>query len=354
MELFSIRNIRLHNQLLTKKPYSEPADVISHLGAIQAQDYGGAKWSIGMRMDNANDDIIENALINKTIVRTWLMRGTLFFVNSADLRWIQQLVAPKIIASLKRRHAELELDTTTLIRTNTIITESLAKAPLLSRTALMSIIQQHGISTEGQRAAHILNYASLNGLICQTNSVKSIPNYILAERIEVPHSTLTKPEAIAELTRRYFTSRGPATISDFAWWSGLTIKEIKAGIEAHKSTLVGETYEAQTYWFNPDLVPVNPKPSALLLPGFDEFLLGYKDRSASLESQFSTYWCPGNNGMFMPFVVKDGEVIGTWKRQKNKSKAELTINYFKPASKLSSTAYKNAAAKWDGFRLNTQ
>lgn len=345
MSLQTMRNTRLYSQLLTHKPFTEPHEIISHFGAIQAQDYHGAKWSIGLRLPGATDDVIENALINKRIVRTWLMRGTLFFVKSDDLRWIQQLIAPKIITSLKRRHTELELDAHTLSRTSHIITEALAKSPLLSRKELMSIIQENGISTEGSRSYHILLYASLNGLICQTNSVKSMPNYALTDRIEAHRSLLTREEAVAELTRRYFISRGPATIADFSWWSGLTVKEIKGGLDANNHLLTNETIDGQLYWFmdNPNSIPT--EPNSHLLPGFDEFLLGYKDRTASLQTEFNSLWCPGNNGMFMPFVVKDGEVIGIWKRIKKKGSKELEIAYFAKSKKLSAQAYSDAAEK---------
>lgn len=340
-----IRNTRLCSQLLTHKPFTEPHEIISHFGAIQAQDYSGAKWSIGARLPGATDKDIENALINKQIVRTWLMRGTLFFVKSEDLRWIQQLVAPKIITSLKRRHTELELDAHTLSRTSHIITEALAKSPLLSRKELMSIIQENGISTEGSRSYHILLYASLNGLICQTNTVKNMPNYILIDRIEAHRSLFTREEAIVELTRRYFISRGPATIADFAWWSGLTIKEIKGGLDANNHILTNETIDGQLYWFkdNPNRIPT--EPNFHLLPGFDEFLLGYKDRTASLQTQFNTLWCPGNNGMFMPFVVKDGEVIGIWEKVKKNSSKDLEITYFSKSQKLPTKVYSEVAEK---------
>lgn len=345
MPPLSIRNTRLYNQLLTHKPFTEPGEILSHFGAIQAQDYSGAKWSIGARLSGATDSDIENALINKSILRTWLMRGTLFFVKSDDLRWMQQLVAPKIIASLKRRHAELELDTDTLLRTSHFLTEALAKSPLLSRKELMSIIQRNGISTEGSRSYHILLYAALNGLICQTNSVKSMPNYILTDRIEAHRSPSTREEAIAELTRRYFTSRGPATIYDFAWWSGLTIKEIKIGLEANKKGIISETFNGQTYWFSENSNAIPAEPNVQMLPGFDEFLLGYKDRTVSLQTQFNTLWCPGNNGMFMPFVVKNGEVIGIWKRINGNSAKNIEITYFTKSGKLAAQAYSAAAQK---------
>lgn len=345
MSLQTIRNTRQYNQLLTHKPFTEPGEILSHFGAIQAQDYSGAKWSIGARLSGATDSDIENALINKRILRTWLMRGTLFFVKSDDLRWIQQLVAPKIITSLKRRHTELELDTHTLSRTSHIITEALTKSPLLSRKEIMSIIQENGISTEGARSYHMLLYASLNGLICQTNSVKSMPNYILIDRIEAHRSPLTREEAIAELTRRYFISRGPATIADFAWWSGLTITEIKKGLEANKDKLISETIDEQTYWFQDNPNAAVSKPNIQLFPGFDEFLLGYKDRTASLHTQFNTLWCPGNNGMFMPFVVKNGEVIGIWKKVKKNSSKDIEISYFSKSEKLPTKAYGEVAEK---------
>jgi hypothetical protein len=331
----TFRNARLHNQHITHNPYNVPETVISHMGAIQAQDYQGAKWSIGLRLKDATEDAIENALINKLIVRTWLMRGTLFFVNSNDLRWMQQLLSPKIIAGLKRRNTELELDAATLGHCNKILEKALTDTPFLSRKELILIVEKNGITTEGQRAAHILQYAALHGLICQTNSVKNVPNYISTEQIKAKPLTFTREEALAELAKRYFTSRGPASLQDFIWWSGLTVSDAKMGFESIKTTFISETIDGQIYWFNPGTpVAAFTNPLMHFMPGFDEFLLGYKNRTISLNPQFNNHWCPGNNGMFMPFILKDGQVIGTWKRATKKDIIQFEPGYFKKQYKI--------------------
>ena len=276
--------------------------------------------------------MIERALYEKQILRTWLMRGTLHFVTSGDVKWMLALLAPKIILGCRRRYKELELDSHTLLKTNDLLEKAL-HLNLSSRTELLAFINHHGISTQGQRAAYILQRASLDAIICQNVLVRNVPNYTLLDFLpEIP--PLNRAEALAELAKRYFTSRGPATLQDFVWWSGLSVSDAKTGLEACKSFLIQETIHDQTCYLavNNHLLSEN-NTSVHLLPGFDEYLLGYKNRIASLDPIHQLIWCPGNNGMFMPYIVVDGKMAGTWKRTIKKNTVEMEITPFAPLDK---------------------
>lgn len=318
---------RLRNQQISQSSMQSPEAVVSWLGAIQGQDFTGAKWSIGLRLGSVKDTDIDDAFITRKIVRTWLMRGTLHIVSAADLEWIRSLVAPRIIKGNARRYKELELDDATMFRSNDIIAKALLEKKLLSRPELLAILEKQGISTAGQRAPYMLQRASYDGLVCQTNAVRNQPNYVLIDNAW--RRNMDRNDAVAELTKRYFVSRGPATIQDFVWWSGLTVSDLKAGLEANRSFLTSEKIGDQTYWMSAK--PISGKTtrsSVYLLPGFDEFLLGYKDRSASIQQKFSNNWCPGNNGMFFPFLVIDGQVKATWKRTVKKDKVVIEVKPF--------------------------
>lgn len=301
-------------------------------GGVQAQDYSGAKWAVGQRLKKCTDVDIERALTEKKIVRTWAMRGTFHFVAASDIRWMLALLAPRIIERNARRYRELELDEETLMESNEVLKNALQDGSHLNRRELLAILQKNGISTEGQRAHYILQRASLDGLICQeVMHTNNNPIYMSME--ELPETKiLTHHEALAELAKRYFTGHGPATIQDFTWWSGLLSNDAKAGLEAVKSSLVSETIEGKTYWYSPLTQDTkHSSPKAHLLPSFDEYQVGYKDRSASLEKVHSKK--KNIENIMYPTIAVDGQIVGTWKR---KFKGNEVIMDLKPLTTFNS------------------
>ncbi|HEY4785698.1 MAG TPA: winged helix DNA-binding domain-containing protein [Bacteroidales bacterium] len=346
----NIPALRLFNQQIAMPRFEKPDEILAWLGAIQGQDYQGAKWSVGLRLTKATDVDIENAFTGRKILRTWLMRGTLHMVAANDINWIRTLVAPKIITGNTRRYRELELDAETLVKSNDLLVKALQSKKQLNRKELLAFLEKNGMSTKGQRAAYMLQRASYDGLICQLNTVKNQPVYVLMDELPEGKKITDRNEAVVELTKRYFTSRGPATIQDFVWWSGLTVADTKFGLEANRSFLVEEKIGEQTYWLS---AAKNSKTGngngVFLLPGFDEFLLGYKDRIASLQPQFSTKWCPGNNGMFYPFVVADGLVTGIWKREITKNSMVVRIEPFYKSVQLQNGMLAALAKNYSDF-----
>ncbi len=340
---------RLVSQQLAHSRLSNPTEVVHWLGAVQAQDYLGAKWSLGLRIENAHDRDIEAALNSGTIYRTWAMRGTLHFVAASDIHWMLALVAPRIIAASARRYRELELDEPTFARSNPILVEALTNSAPLNRTALMAILEQHGISTTGQRAPYLLQRASMDRLICQAATVKNDPTYQLLEVPDANTALFDTTAALAELTRRYFQSRGPATVADLGWWSGLPIAAVKRGMAALQSELVEEIIEGQSYWRHRDTpTSGDPLSRAYLLPGFDEYLLSYKDRSASLDMAHMRTLTPAN-GMLNPTMVYDGRVIGTWRRTFQKKSVTVTFSPFAPLSPAQERAFAEALEQYGVF-----
>jgi hypothetical protein len=261
------------------------------------------------------------------------MRGTLFFVAAADVGWMVKLVAPRLIAQSARRRAELGLDDATLTRTNDLLARAVQDAhdaghPAPARQTLFAMLEADGIPMNGQRGYHMLHRATFDGLLCQANAVRNEPTFIPVP----PGKHMARDEAAAELARRYFTSRGPATLKDFMWWSGLLAAEARAGLDAVKSALIEETIDGKSYWRAAD-APAQPPParSVYLLPGFDEYLLGYMDRGAALDPQHAQKICPGANGVFFPTIVIDGRVVGTWKSAIKKGAAAITLSPFEGA-----------------------
>ena len=327
MNLRDIALERLWSQNIEYHRYKSPSELVTWMGALQAQDYTGAKWSIGLRILGITDKNVEKALKNKSIVRTWAFRGTLHFVSSSDLLWILDILSPHIISRNNRRYKQLNLDDETLSKSNDILYNALADVNQLSRTELRDILKQEGISTEGQRTAYMLQRASLDGLICQSVMKRNNPTYISTKGFT--KSKIGIKEGLIELARRYFDSHGPATLKDFVWWSGLLVKDARTGLNAIKSKLKKEIINGQTYWM-PSISNKRPAmPTVNILPAFDEYLLSYKDRSASINGPELKNQLTPTNGRFRSTIVIDGRVEGTWKRKLNKNGVIVSTNYFK-------------------------
>jgi hypothetical protein len=341
---------RLYNQQIASTKFKEPSQVVSWLGALQAQDYAGAKWSIGLRLPDAIDSDIEQAIAAKTIIRTWPMRGTLHFVAPEDVRWLLALLTPRIIAQGAGRYRQLELDEAIFARSKELFAKALQGGKQLTRDEMHQLLERAHISTAGQRGYHILCRSAQDGLICFGAPSGKQQTFTLLDEWVPPTKSLERDEALAELVKRYFTSHGPATLPDFVWWSGLTVTDARAGLEIVKSQFIQETLNGQTYWMSPDRpVIADNSPTIYLLPGFDEYMLGYRDRTAVLEAIHTQKITPGNNGMFSPTIVIDGKVAGTWKRTFKKDTVVMAVSPFTSFSEAQSRAISAAAKRYSTF-----
>lgn len=341
---------RLTHQQITGSSFTQPAEVVAWLGAMQAQDYTGALWSVGLRVTSATETRIEQAIADRAIVRTWPMRGTLHFVAAQDVRWLLQLLTPKVITGSAGRYRQLELDDATFARSKAVFINALQGSKQLTREELYAHHEGAGLATTGQRGYYFLVRAAQDGLICFGPMQGKQQTFALLDEWLPPTKPLAREEALAELTRRYFTSHGPATLQDFTGWAGLTVTDAKIGLAGAGNALMQETFNNQSYWL-PHQRPVvkTESPAAYLLPGFDEYILGYKDRSPVLDSAFNNHICPGGNGVFQPTMVVDGQVVGTWKRVLKKGKVLLTFAPFHPLNSVEHTAFAVAADQYGAF-----
>ncbi len=356
----AIPTLRLLNQRLLHSTFhptfNQPAEVVAHLGALQGQDYTGAKWSVGLRLPGSTDARIEQAIIDHQIIRTWLFRGTLHLVAAADLHWMTELIARRQIGVNALRYRQLELDEPTLLRATDLLAQALDAGQHLSRPELFAMLEQHGISTAGQRGFYLLQRATLEGWLAQGTAPRNVPTFFRSDTIPPnPAAPTTREAALANLAARYFTSRGPATVADFAYWSGLTMGDARAGLNAVKADLVEVVLDDETYYLPPppdDLPDMLARlgdpadPVVHLPPGFDELLLGYRDRRAVLEPQYANLVCPGGNGIFKPTIVVNGQMVGTWKRTLKPKAVILTPE---PFTTLTDAAYRGFAARAPRF-----
>jgi hypothetical protein len=206
---------RLTHQQITGSSFTQPAEIVAGLGAMQAQDYTGALWSIGLRMTTATEQHIEQAIADRTVVRTWPMRGTLHFVASQDVRWLLPLLTPKVIAGSTGRYRQLELDDVAFARSQEVFINALQGGKQVTRDELLQQLDEAGIATTGQRGYYLLVHAAQQGLICFGVPSGKQQTFVLLDEWLPPAKPVAREEALAELTRRYFTSHGPATFMGF-------------------------------------------------------------------------------------------------------------------------------------------
>jgi hypothetical protein len=324
----SIGTQRLSAQRVIGKQLSSPEEVVRWMGAIQAQDYGQAVWGIGVRMASATLAAIEQAIAEVKILRTWPMRGTIHFVPAEDAKWMVQLTAQRMLAADAYRQKQLGLDQAVIEQSRELFCDALKGGHILTRTAMMQLLESAGISTSGQRGYHILWAVAQNGTICLGPLDGKQQTFVLLDDFVPNARNLSREEALAELTKRYFTSHGPATIADFAGWTGLTLTEAKQGLESAKSALAPMRVDDKEYWQSHSAQEHADNSTVLLLPGFDEYFIGYKDRSAILTSEEAQKVVPGKNGIIFPIMVLGGRVIGTWKRVISPRKIDITFSPF--------------------------
>ena len=320
---------RLATQHLLTPTLTQPADVVRRLGAVQAQDYGSAKWGVGTRTRGAVDAMVERAVNEGSILRTHVLRPTWHFVTPADIRWMLALTAPRIKAAMAYYDRQLELDAAAFRRSNGVITRTLRDGTQLTRTELGQVFRRAGVDATGsQRLGHLLMRAELEGIVCSGARRGKQATYALLEERVPPTAPLDRDEALLELTGRYFATRGPATLQDFAWWAGLTVADAGRGVDIAGRRLGRQVIGDETYWLEPAARSRRKRsPTAHLLPNYDEYFIGFKNRSAIGERLSLATGVMVSDALRAHVVVVDGQLVGGWKRTVTKAAVvvELTL-----------------------------
>ena len=345
-----IPRYRLHNQFLSQSDFTEPNQVVEWLGAVQSQEYAGAKWALAQRMQNAPTDAsIEKAFNEGKILRTHVMRPTWHFVTPTDIRWMLDLTAPRVKIAMAHMDRQLALDKSILKKSNTTLRKALQGDRQLTRAELAPILQKAGISVDGYRMGQLMGHAELDQVICSGGRKGKQFTYALLEE-RAPHAkSLTREEALLELTRRYFKSHGPAALQDFVWWSGLTTTDARQGIEAVKAEFEQETIADQTYWFVTPTTATSSSPSAYLLPSYDEYTVGYRDRSAIFDGSHVDKLSAFRESILTQVIVIDGQVSGTWKRTLKKNEVVVEVAPFTVLNKSQNQALIAAVQRYGEF-----
>lgn len=345
--LRELTGLRLAAQSIAASSFTSPSDVVRWMLAMQAQDYPGARWSVGLRLPGSTDAAVEAAVASGSIARSWPFRGTLHLVAPEDLGWMLPIAAERQASTSAKRRADLGITGADLDRATDIAHELMLGGRCVRRDLLLEAWRLGGVSTEGQRGYHLLwNLGHRSVLVFGPTEGKQPTFALYAERVPEPR-VLDREEALGELALRYFRSHGPATVKDLAWWASITLGDARSGLGASRDQLERREVGGVEYWMAQGLEPATT--GVHLLPGFDEYLLGYQDRSAALPAEHANRIVPGNNGMFLPTVVVDGRVMGTWRRTQTAKAVRVEITEFAPLTTRARRGARHGIERYGRF-----
>jgi hypothetical protein len=347
---FNIPFYRLYNQRLSQTEFTDPVDVVHWMGAIQSQDFAGAKWAIGLRTNGLAEADVERAFADGSILRTHLMRPTWHFVTPTDIRWMLSLTAPRVRALLAYNDRQWGLDRGIVNKSNNVLTKILQGGKQLMRNDLGTELQKNKINTDDLRLTQLMIHAELDGVVCSGARQGKQFTYALLEERVPPAKDLERDESIAELARRYFNSHGPATLKDFVWWSGLSTSDARQGLEANKLAFEHETVDGETYWFVGTIMPsTRGNLKAYLLPNYDEYTVGYTDRSQIFDEAQTEKLDSRGSVLAQHIILSAGKIVASWKRTLQKKSVEVEIKPFIPLKKTEIKAVIQAAERFANF-----
>ena len=342
-----ITAFRLNAQFLSSPFSGTPDKLIEEMGAMQAQDFAMAKWALGVRLPGCTNQEITDAYNRGDILRTHILRPTWHFVSPANIRWMLSLTADRIKSSSKSRDRDLGITEELYERVNRIIRKALEGNKCLTRDALAVEIGKAKIKTDTACMTHFMMRAEVEGIVCSGVLEGGSHTYALLDERVPSVPALSEEEALARLARIYFSTRSPATLQDFCWWSNLSLTKAEKGFNAVKQEFFPEKMNGQTYWFAHAANPKNPPDAVFLLPAFDEYIISYRDRRAVLSSETHAK-AISSNGVFRPTVVANGKVIGLWKKAAS-GRRSVSVDFFNQPEESIRKALDRATENYNEF-----
>jgi hypothetical protein len=339
----TIADQRLQNQRITKPGPRSPEKLVAWFGAVQAQEYGPAKWGLGLRSPSVTTAAtIERAIDRGRILRTHILRPTWHFVAAADIRWMLELTGPRVHRILAGYDRQIGLDSNVMIRSMGVLERALGDNGCLTRQELGPHLQRAGLPAGNRELAHVAMYAELEGLVCSGPRRGKQSTYALLSDRAAAAQRLQRDEALAELTKRYFQSHGPATVRDFVWWSGLTSADAKRGLEMIRARQ--RDVDGLKYWTvgrDPRTTP-GKEPWVHLLPIYDEYLVAYRDLQAVPRPAYLM-------GNFQHALVIGGQVAGSWRPVPAKKGLTVEVTGLKRLTPAERRAVAEAATVYQRF-----
>lgn len=341
---------RMRNLRLCGPPLASIEEVVRWLGAVQSQDYGPAKWSIGLRAPGVADADVDKAFADATILRTHVLRPTWHFVRPADIRWLLALTAPRVHTLNAYYYRQLGLDPDIRQKCHALVAAELAGSGQLTRREIAAALAGAGVATDNFRLTYILMSAELDGVICSGALRGKQHTYALLDERAPDAPQLTRDEALAELTLRYFTSHGPATVKDFRWWSSLTAADVRDGLDAVGARLIHEVFGGVSYWSaEPTRPPAVGSPTGHLLQAYDEYVVGSSESRYVLDVSGAARMGIRDRAIYNGVVILDSQVIGHWKRTVDRSRVTITAALYASLDDTQTQALREAADRHGRF-----
>ena len=336
----------MSGQLLWGPPAASITDVLRHFGAVQAQEFLPAKWSLAQRVEGATDADVHAAFADGTVLRTHILRPTWHFVHADDIRWMLLASAPRVHAANASQYRQIGVADEVVLRSQAVFEDVLADGVPRKRTELARALAAAGLSVSGTPLAYVIMRAELDGVLISGAEKDS---YTLLD-LRVPGAaTIDRDAAVVSLVQRYFAGHGPATLKDFATWASFTITETRQALDALGDTVVSEEIDGRTYWSVPGSgnTPARPaSPDITLLQDYDEYIVGYFDsRGVNMHPD-------GPDAALGPRVralLLDGQVIGHWKHAIRNGRAEVTTLMSRAFTKPEAASLHRAVQRFGEF-----
>ncbi|MDR2036652.1 MAG: winged helix DNA-binding domain-containing protein [Bacteroidales bacterium] len=344
-----VKNIRMLSQQLAQPLFDHPRELVSWMGAIQAQDCIMSKWAVGIRLKSGSLSQVEKALESGEIIRTHVLRPTWHMVVAEDVRWMLQLTGKRIKSACLSWGKNFGIDEPIYSKSYKQLEKILKNNRHLTRLEIGEELSSSGTIADKSQLNCVLSLAETDGLICNGIEKNKKHTYALMDERVPPAKKLYKDEALAMLAQKYFRSHSPASLQDFTWWSGLTITEAKHAIKLIETELVTDRFDSENFYLHESYTQANEVDGALhLLPPYDEFLISYKERVHVLEKKhypkaFTSY------GIFYPVILQNGKIIGNWKKTTKKNLISIETSFFDKQSKTGRKHIKPAEERYKSF-----
>jgi hypothetical protein len=339
---------RLRYQGLAGAPFTSVAGVVGWLGAVQSQEYAVAKWSVGQRATGLSDAGLDQALAEGTIIRIHVLRPTWHFVLAADVRWLLVLTAPRVQAAIASYYRRYGLDGAAFARSEAVLARLLQGGGQLTRKQIAAELAAAGVATDNQVVGFLLGHAELEQVICSGGLAGRQRTYAWFDDRVPPAPARDRDDALAELTRRYFTSHGPATRADYQWWSSLTAADATRGLELAAPELAHTDVDGARYWYAaaPPPPPAEPAPRAHLVQAYDEYLVAYRGVRAGYDR---AGWEAAGWNPFLHGVILDGEYVANWRRTLASKQLTVDIQPVRPLDRAARVAVTGAVERYASF-----
>jgi len=297
---------RLTAQLLAGEPARDPVAVAERLLAIQGQDLRGARLAVRARTAGLSVADVDAALADRSLLITWVNRGTLHLMRSEDYPWLHALTAPPLAAGIERRLRQEGVDAAAAERGVKAIVRAVEDGPQ-TRDQLREAVVAAGVPNAGQGLIQLMALASLRGLTVRGPMIGKQHAHVLVRDWLGEQPAVDRDRALAELARRYLAGHGPASDRDLARWAGLPLRDARAGLEAIAVELEQRDDGLVDLAKRSPAAELLPPPR--LLGPFDPLLLGWADRAPILGDDQSVVTI---NGIFKPIALVEGRAVATW------------------------------------------